>query len=406
MFLARLRRLIKEFFPFPLLPLFLLAGIFYVNFICRVAIAPLLPVIKVDLGLGLAKAGSLFFLLAVGYCLGLFLSGFATARLSHRRTILLSAGVMGIAMLALSQTTSLSGMYLSLTIAGLSAGFYLPSGIAMVTDLVAREHWGKGLAIHELAPNLGFITAPLLAEAFLRLLDWRGSLAFMGSWSILMGLVFLIWGRGGDHKGESPRLDAMRNVMTRPVFWLMSVFFTFTIGASFATYSMMPLYLVSEQGMTRELANTLTSLSRVAGLLTLFLSGWITDRAGHQRAMVLFLTATGGFILLIGLIHSPGMIPLLVILQASSAVCTFPAGFTMLSHGFPSPLRNLAVSLVIMIGYLVGGGVFPFGIGYIAERFSFSWSFLIQGLLTLGVVPLLLKIHPRQDDNPEGEQSP
>ena len=398
MFLDRLHGLIKGLFPFSLPPLFTLVGIFYVNMVCRVSISPLLPVIKADLGLGLTEAGSLFLLLAVGYCSGLFLSGFVTARLSHRHTILLSSGVMGIAMLSLSQTASLTGMYLSLTIAGLSAGFYLPSGIALVTDLVVREHWGKGLALHELAPNLAFITAPLLVEGFLKLLRWRGTLAFMGSWSILIGLVFMVWGRGGEHKGEAPRLDAIRSVVTRPVFWMMSVFFCFSIGASFAIYSMMPLYLVSEQGMSRGLANMLTSLSRVAGLLILFLSGWITDRAGHKRAMVLFLTATGGFVLLLGLIHNRGLTPPILILQAATAACAFPAGFSMLSNAFPLPIRNLAVSLIIMIGYLVGAGLFPFGIGYVAERSSFSWSFLILGLLTLGIVPLLVKIDRRGID--------
>jgi MFS transporter, NNP family, nitrate/nitrite transporter len=159
----RSQGLIKDIFPFSLLSLSLLVGIFYVNFVSRIAVAPLLPVIRTDLGLGLTKAGSLFLLMATGYCTGLFTSGFVTARLSHRRTILLSAGVMGVAMIALSQTASITGMYLSLIIAGLSAGFYLPSGIAIVTDLVSREHWGKAMAFHELAPNLGFVTAPLLA---------------------------------------------------------------------------------------------------------------------------------------------------------------------------------------------------------------------------------------------------
>ncbi len=396
--LSRLQGLIRAFFPFSLSPLLILMGIFYVNMVSRVSISPLLPVIKADLGLGLAEAGSLFLLLAVGYCSGLFLSGFATARLSHRRTILLSSGVMGIAMLGLSQTSSLTGMYVSLMIAGLSAGFYLPSGIALVTDLVPREHWGKGLALHELAPNLGFITAPLLVEGFLKLLRWRGALAFIGSWSIVIGLVFMVWGGGGKHKGEAPKLGAIRSVITQPVFWTMSVFFSFSIGASFAIYSMMPLYLVSEQGMGRELANLLTSISRSVGLLTLFLSGWVTDRAGHRRAMVLFLAATGAFVFLLGLVTDRGLTPLLLVLQAATAACAFPAGFSMLSDAFPLPMRNLAVSLVVMIGYLVGGGLFPFGIGYIAERSSFSWSFSILGLLTLGAVTLLVRVGPRGPD--------
>ena len=79
-------------------------------------------------------------------------------------------------MLVLSQARTTSGIYFSLIVIGLSAGFYLPSGIVILTDLVSREHWGKAIAFHELAPNLGFITAPLLVEALLGLASWRGAL--------------------------------------------------------------------------------------------------------------------------------------------------------------------------------------------------------------------------------------
>lgn len=388
----RLNGLLQDVFPFPLLPLFLLVGVFYVNFVCRVIIAPLLPVMKADLGLGLTKAGSLFLLMATGYCSGLFLSGYIAATLSHRWTLLLSAGVMGVAMLVLSQAASVIGIYTSLIVAGLSAGFYLPSGIVILTDLVPREHWGRAIAFHELAPNLGFVSAPLLAEGLLRILSWRGTLALMGGWSILMGFIFLFLGRGGKFKGETPHPSAVREIMTQPFFWMMVAFFVVSIGASVGAYSMMPLFLVSERGMSREWANTLTALSRAAGFFTVFFSGWITDRAGHQHAMVLFMTAAGLFILLIGFFQDPGVTPWLVVLQAASATCTFPAGFAMLSTQFPQSSRSLAVSLIIMVGYLLGGGLFPLGIGYIAERFSFSWSFFLLGILSLSMVPLLFLV--------------
>ena len=99
--------------------------------------------------------------MASGYCIGLFMSGFVTARLSHRRTILLVSRSDGGSHVGSFSNHFPGGyLYLSLIIAGLSAGLYLPSGIAIVTDLVPKEHWGKALAIHELAPNLGFVTAP------------------------------------------------------------------------------------------------------------------------------------------------------------------------------------------------------------------------------------------------------
>jgi hypothetical protein len=43
------------------LSLILLVGIFYLNFISRIALAPFLPIVEIDLGLGHGEAGSLFF---------------------------------------------------------------------------------------------------------------------------------------------------------------------------------------------------------------------------------------------------------------------------------------------------------------------------------------------------------
>ncbi len=80
----------KNFLPFPLSPLLLLTAIFYLNFISRVILAPLLPVMQSDLGLSHGQAGSLFFYIACGYGSGLFGSAFIAAWLNHRRTIILS----------------------------------------------------------------------------------------------------------------------------------------------------------------------------------------------------------------------------------------------------------------------------------------------------------------------------
>ena len=184
-----------------------------------------------------------------------------------------------------------------------------------------------------------------------------------------------------------------------PSFWVMVALFVVAIGSSMGVYSMMPLFLMSERGMSRESANMLTSLSRVAGFITLFFSGWMTDRVGHRQATVLFVSMTGGLILMIGLISYPPVTPLLIVLQTLAVVCIFPAGFVMLAVIFSPSRRNLALSLIVTIGYLIGAGVFPVGIGYIAEKSSFSWSFAILGLLVLSVIPLLslIRLENRAD---------
>lgn len=382
----------KKTFPFPLTPLLLLVGIFYLNFISRVVLAPLLPVIEKDLGLGHGEAGSLFLFIASGYGVGLFGSGFISSLVSHRRAILLSTIMVGVAMLAISRSPSMSWMHVGLVFVGIFAGLYLPSGIATLTDMISKEHWGKAIAIHELAPNLGFVTAPFLSEALLKIFSWRDGLAILGICTILMGVLFLASGGGGKYKGEPPRFQSMYKIVRNPFFWIMAILFTISVSSSMGVYMMMPLYLVSEIGMDRGLANTIIGLSRLFGIIVLFLSGVITDRFGHQRAMTLFLATNGVLTLLLGLIHGSKITPSLIFLQAASAACLFPVGFTVISLIFPSALRSTAVSFIVLFGFILGAGVIPTGIGYWAETFSFSSGFSLLGVLFLTLLPISLRI--------------
>ena len=121
-----------------------------------------MPAIEQDLKITHAQAGSLFFLMSMGYFPALMGSGFISARLTHRKTIYLSSAILGVTLLIISQCHSLWAICTGMVILGLSAGIYLPSGMATLTALVSSKHWGKALGIHELYPLLHFGRSDLL----------------------------------------------------------------------------------------------------------------------------------------------------------------------------------------------------------------------------------------------------
>lgn len=385
----------SEHSSLPLVPLFLLVFIFYLNFVSRIIMAPLLPIIEVELGLGHGQAGSFFFFVAFGYGVGLLGSGLVSYYLTHRLTIAFAGMMGGLALIMISRSTSIIGIHAGLVLIGIFAGFYLPSGIATLTENISREHWGKAMAIHELAPNAAFVTTPLLSEFLLRFFSWRGALTVLGVWAVLMPVLFLAFGRGSRKKGEPPRFASLREVLSGPSCWVMAIFFTISIGASFGLYTMMPLFLVSEIRMDRFWANTLIGLSRTFGIVVLFCSGFFIDRIGPKRAMVLYLTAAGSMTFLLGLVQGSITIPSLVLLQAASVVCLFPVGFTIVSLLFPDRLRGVAVSVVMFVGFLLGAGIIPSAVGYWAEAFSFSSGFSLLGIIFLASLPLFLRSRSR-----------
>ncbi len=367
-------------------PLLFLVGIFFLNFLARIILSPLMPTVEKDLKIGHDEAGSLFFLISLGYCLGLLASGFVSSRLYHRKTIFLSSIAVGFGLMIVSISHNLWAIRSGLIFLGMAAGFYLPSGIATVTELARPEHWGKALAIHELAPNLGFVMAPLLAEALLGLFSWRGVLSLIGIGSIIAGAVFIFWGKGGTFPGEAPDLKTLQSILGGSSFWILIVLFSLGIGASFGVYSMIPLYLVSEKGMERTWANTLLGLSRISTLVIVLLSGWVTDRLGARRTLKAVFLANGLSTMILGIVSGSWMVILLFI-QPMIATCFFPAGFAALSRMGSPRIKNVAISFTASLGILLGGGAIPAGIGLIGELGSFSLGFILLGaLLFAGVI--------------------
>jgi NNP family nitrate/nitrite transporter-like MFS transporter len=368
-------------------PLLFLAGIFLLNFLSRIALAPLMPTVEKDLKIGHGEAGSLFFIISLGYCPMLLGSGFVSSRLNLRRTIILSSLAVGGALLFVGFSHSLWGVRFGLLILGMAAGLYLPSGILTIIGLVRSKDLGKAIAIHELAPNLGFLIAPLLAEALLGWFSWRGVLVFIGIASLIGGAVFAFLGKGGNSYGEAPNLRMMRTLLVDPSVLILIVLFSLALGMSSGVYSMMPLYLVSERGMDRTWANTLLGLSRVATLGIVLLSGWMTDRLGVKKNLkAVFLTA-GLLTGMLGVAPGSWVIPI-VFIQGMVATCFFPVGFAALSRVGSPNVKNVVLSLTLPVTSLLGGAI-PVGIGLIGEMGSFSLGFTLLGGLILGGLLLI-----------------
>ena len=373
-------------------PIFFLVAIFLLNFISRIIFSPLLPTIEKELDIGHGQAGFFFFLISAGYLSGLLGSGFLSSRTNHRFTILISGIGIGAALLLLSGSSSLGSMRAGLYALGMAAGLYMPSAIATITALVDQRHWGKAIAIHELAPNLAFFTGPFVAELFLRHSTWRAALAVLGVASVVITLAYSRYGKGGRFAGESPASNAFGVLVRTPAFWIMVILFGMGVSSTVGIYAMLPLYLVSDRHVEATWANTVTALSRSYGPVFGILGGWASDRLGPKRTMVVSLIITGVLTLLLGLVADE-WISAVVIVQPALAVWFFPAGFAALAVIAPPQARNLAVGFTIPVGYLIGGGAIPTFIGFMGDAAFFSLGFTITGVLIIAAGLLAISLN-------------
>jgi len=385
----------SETFRTQLGPLLFIASIFLLNFTARIIAAPLLPTIEKDLGISHGDAASLFLFLSIGYFISLLGSGHISSRITHRKTIAVSAIAVGTALSLISFSESLFAMRCCVFVLGVSAGIYLPSGITTVTSLVNPRHWGKAVAIHELAPNLSFILTPLLAEMLLHWFKWRTILYFIGVVSVIMGIVFSKLGKGGNFLGEAPNFSSIKKIFRIPAFWILIALFSLAITSTLGIYNILPLYLVTEHGMSLDWANSLVGTSRISTLGMAFLGGWATDRFGPKPIMIGVFIVTGILTLLIGMVSTP-WIAAIVFLQPVLAVCFYPAGFAALSIISSPENRNMAISLTIPVAFVLGGGIVPALIGVMADNGCFSLGISLSGALIMTGFFLLFLLKPEQ----------
>jgi NNP family nitrate/nitrite transporter-like MFS transporter len=225
--------------------------------------------------------------------------------------------------------------------------------------------------------------------------SWRVVILFFGTGSILIGIAFAFLGRGGEFLGEAPNFGSLKTLFAEPAFWIMAVLFTFGICGTLGVYTMLPLYLVTEQGLDRSWANTLVALSRISGVFMAFIAGWVTDRLGPKLTLSGVFLITGLMTILIG--SGGEWILIFVFLQPAMAVCFFPPGFAALASIGPPNARNIAISLTIPAAFIFGAGAIPMGIGMMADSGFFDLGFVLAGgLILTGALLALFLRSPRQ----------
>ena len=356
--------------------------LFFLTFLGRFIFAPLMPTIEKDLAMTHGQAGSVFFLGSIGVLFGSVVSGFISARINHRGSLIASSIGLSIVLLASYFTTSVWGIRSIMFVLGMCAGLNLPSVVATIAAIVDRRDWGKAMAVQQIAPPLGLVSGPLVSVLLLTWFSWRGTLVCIGLLSAIIAFAFSRYARCGDFPGDTPSFSRLGVILTRSSFWVIMILLALGMGAQVGIYAMLPLYLVTERGLDAAAANTILGISQVSALFMTFFAGWVTDRIGEKRAIFLFLAASGIVAVLVGSL-SGFWLKVSVFALPALAVCFFPPGFAALSRIVQPNMRSLAAALGPPSAFILGGGLLPAALGYMGQTYTFGQGIVLAGLVII-----------------------
>jgi NNP family nitrate/nitrite transporter-like MFS transporter len=234
--------------------------------------------------------------------------------------------------------------------------------------------------VQQVAPPLSLVAGPLLAVGLLTVFSWRWTLVWVGVFAALVGIAFAIFGRFAGFPSDPPSVSLIKPVVQQRSLWVLVFLFALGMGAQVGIFTMLPLYLTVQRGLSSTTANTLLGLSNISPLAMAFFSGWVTDRIGEKRTIFLFLLLTGAVTVMLGS-FSGTWLKVMVFLLPALAVCFFPPAFSALSRIVQPNMRSMAAALAPPIAFLFGGGLLPTGLGYVGQRYSFGVGIMITGIV-------------------------
>ncbi len=313
----------------------------------------------------------------VGYMLygvGSIPAGILTDKYGAKR--MLTAGVIGMAVTSILVGISPVGWFFAITygLLGLAASIYHPSGLPLIAKHIQKK--GKALGVHGILGNLGITVGPLFAAAMIMVFNtWRA--AYIAFGIIGLGFAYYMhkisvedeadlslsditnWYRNrkaaksaaaagmktGPASGESGDLFTGNNIdpdktLVIPVSLIMlyvgCVLFGFIYRGSityFPTLFQQEIDFISSQLPPKPtvLAGLLTSVVLSAGMIGLWLAGYISDRIKRPEAAQIVVFAA--------------IVPLLYIISNSSEVpvLIYSAIFSLVFFGW-QPLQNTLIA--------------------------------------------------------------
>ena len=376
--------------------LLFLSSLWFLNFVGRTILSPVLPLIEDEFLISHAKASSIFIFLSLGYGISIFFSGLLSGIFGYKKSIMVSLLVTALMFFLIPVVKVFTVLYAFAFIIGMATGIYIPAVLPLITSYYDESIWSKTIAIHDSAASLGVFAAPLVATFLLRFFEWRGVLGIMGFVFVLAAITFYLL--FNELKVARVTKDVFGKFIRRRALWILSIIWVFAASTSIGVYYITPLFLTKELYLDIGYANTIFGLSRLGGFVVAISSGFLVTRFSIRTIMVSILIVSGAstaFVALAGVTF----IGIALFLQASFIYGFFPAGLIAISRIFDMNVRGLATGFIFGFGVIIGWGVTPYLLGLSGDHLSFKFGILLLGLaviLSSSLVFLLKELQPQK----------
>lgn len=391
---------------------FILAFAFLIVFFHRYATAVVADDFIRDLGFTAGQVSLLASLYFYPYAIMQFPTGMLADYVGPRRTTTAGMLLAAVGSLLLSMANSPATAYLGRTLVGIGVAVIFVCALKLQAVWFPSSQFATMSGLTSVVGNIGGILATTPLALLVVYAGWRASFRYIAL--VSLGVAALIWWIVRDDPAElgfespnpvrpkpSVRLGtAMKNVLANRYTW-PNFFYLFAIMGSTMTISGLwgiP-YIMHTYGLERTAASGLVMLMTVGVAIGGPLMGWLADRIGRVKPLMLFSSAGITLIWVYVLYFAGGKPPLELLYPLF-----FMLGLLGVSFILPfdnakrvnDPSRSGVAVAVANSGGFVGTAIFNVYVGRLLEQVSAgpvyplnAYQLAFTSFVVLGVIGVI-----------------
>jgi NNP family nitrate/nitrite transporter-like MFS transporter len=273
----------------------LVAALLYfdVSFMCWVLLGPMAPFLRDAFGLSATQTGLITAIPLLGGSLFRPVMGLLGDRIGGRR-----AGLIGM-------TLTLVPLFLAWQFATTSAHFYAlgfflgiaGASFAVALPLVSRwyppEYQGLAMGIAG-AGNSGTLLATLFAPRLAERFGWASIFGFAMLPLALVFLVFVLFAKDSPAPRKVATASDYRAILSESDTLWLAFLYSLTFGGFVGFSSFLTTFFRDQYLLSRVSAGDFATVVVVAGSFLRPVGGWLSDRLGGYRLLVLLLVGFAG----------------------------------------------------------------------------------------------------------------